>query len=397
MDRDIDKPTRLGRQIGRIKSQRSKIDQLISKVKSTNAGYKTSVQLNKSLRAFQFGKQRVVSRLFWGRGNFYKNLSHVLMISITVLVTITGVIVRISSLTNAERAPLQVGSAISGTDDLLQQGGSIDTVLINSSDSVLSVAWREHVVAEGESLDDLIEQYNVSKQTIQSANSKTYPPLFLSDHIETGWVLRIPDINGIVHEVRQGETIDNIVQRYANEGNREANRFNIIEFNALVEPYTLEAGQLLFIPDGNTNPLTSDEDIDLSLLTNAFVDPLSHPECAGYAFSRGFTSYHNGVDLAKSTGCTIVAVADGFVEYAGWASQGQGYMVRINHGGGIKTEYFHGNGVYWVKAGDIVDQNQPIMHMGSTGYSTGTHLHFILWKNNVAINPRPYVPYIGAY
>lgn len=342
-------------------------------------------------------KNRFVSKLFWGRSNFYKNISHTFMLGTTVMIALTGVLIRVSSLTESEKGKLLVGTNIVGTDDLLQQGGSIGTVLVSSTDNVLTVNWTTHVVQEGEKLEDIEKTYNVTKQTIQSANVKAYPPLFLGEQLQVGWELRIPDINGIVHEVKAGEDIDSVVSRYANEGNTEANRFNVIEFNAINPPYTLEVGQLLFIPDGNTSILGMDEKIDIESLKGAFIDPLSHPTCAGYGFSRGFLSYHNGVDLAKYDGCVIVAAADGFVEYAGWAQAGQGYMVRINHGGGVKTEYFHGNGEYYIKAGDVVEQNQPIMYMGTTGNSTGTHLHFILWYNGVAINPRPYVPYIGAY
>ncbi len=363
-----------------------------SRVKQKNNTSKKSLG-----KTYAYIKNKFVSRLFWGRSNFYKNISHTFMILTTVLITLTGVLLRVSSLTESQTSSLLVGSNIVGTDDLLQQGGSIDTVLLSSTDNVLTVNWQEHVVKEGETLAEIEEKYKVNKQTIQSANAKEYSSLFLGEQIEAGWVLRIPDINGIVHEVRAGEDIDSIVERYASEGNTEANRFNIIEFNALTPPFELEVGQLLFIPDGNTALLNDTTEVNLDQLVGAFIDPLSHPDCSGYNFSRGFLSYHNGVDLAKGGGCPIVSVADGVVEYAGWASQGQGYMVRINHGSGIKTEYFHGNGEFYVKAGDVVDQNQPIMYMGTTGNSTGTHLHFILWYKSVAINPRPYVPYIGAY
>ena len=347
--------------------------------------------------SYTYLKNKVVSRLFWGRSNFYKNISHIFMIVTTVFITLSGVLIRVSSLTESEKSSVLVGSSIVGTDDLLQQGGSIDTVLLSSTDNVLTVNWTEHVVQQGESLGDIEKQYKVNKQTIQSANAKEYSSLFLGEIIEPDWVLRIPDINGIVHEVRAGEDIDAIVERYISEGNNEANRFNIIEFNALTFPYKLKIGQLLFIPDGNTALLNLNEEVNLEELNGAFTDPLIHPDCSGYTFSRGFLSYHNGVDLAKKGGCPIVTVADGVVEYAGWASQGQGYMVRVNHGSGIKTEYFHGNGEFYVKSGDVVDQNQPIMYMGSTGNSTGTHVHFILWYKGIAINPRPYVPYNGFY
>jgi hypothetical protein len=213
------------------------------------------------------------------------------------------------------------------------------------------------------------------------------------DQIKEGWELKIPEIDGVVHKVQSGDTIDYIVNRYAQD-NAEVNEFTISELNRIKDDEDLKAGMYIFIPGGN---IKTQEIGDLTIPEGAFIDPLSHPSCKGYNFSRGFLSYHNGVDLAKWNGCSISAVADGFVEYAGWADGGQGYMVRIKHPGGIKTEYFHGKGTYYVKAGDVVRQGDLIMEMGSTGNSTGTHLHFILWKDGIAINPRPYVPYRGAY
>ncbi len=120
---------------------------------------------------------------------------------------------------------------------------------------------------------------------------------------------------------------------------------------------------------------------------------MQDPRCAGYVESRGFLSYHNGVDLAMWPGCPISAIASGIVVYAGWSEYGEGYNVRIDHGGGIVSHYYHGNGDIWVKKGDHVEQGQLIMFMGTTGNSTGVHLHLSLFKDNVAVDPAPYVPF----
>ncbi len=123
-----------------------------------------------------------------------------------------------------------------------------------------------------------------------------------------------------------------------------------------------------------------------------FSNPLSHPGCAGYTYSRGFTGYHRGVDLAKGSGCPIRAIATGKVEYAGWSPLA-GFNVRIDHGGGITSIYMHGNGTFWVNAGDRVQQGQEIMYMGTTGNSTGVHLHVELRKDGYAVNPAGFIPY----
>jgi murein DD-endopeptidase MepM/ murein hydrolase activator NlpD len=305
------------------------------------------------------------------------------------LAAISGIVVRVSQVTQAS-GTFESQNQVFGTDDLLSQGGSINAAsLQNSSGFVLKTI--KHKVLQNETLDAIADQYKVSTDTIRWANSKQYSELFFTKNIKSGWILDLPEINGVVHTVRDGEDFDSIIAKYAAGGNSEANKFNIIEFNGLGQPVVLSAGQQLFIPDGNLRRLTPDGSLD-SIPAGAFIDPLSHPSCNGYYMTRGFTSYHNGLDLAKWDGCIVSAVADGVVEYAGWANGGQGFMVRLNHGGGIKTEYFHGRGDYYTKPGDFVRQGDALMYMGTTGNSTGTHLHFILWKDNYAIDPLPYVP-----
>lgn len=98
---------------------------------------------------------------------------------------------------------------------------------------------------------------------------------------------------------------------------------------------------------------------------------------------------HKGVDLCANKGVAIYAVAAGTVEYSGYKGD-YGYSVVINHGNGIKTRYAHASALC-VKAGATVSQGQMIAAVGSTGYSTGNHLHFEVIVNGTRVNPAPYI------
>ena len=103
----------------------------------------------------------------------------------------------------------------------------------------------------------------------------------------------------------------------------------------------------------------------------------------------GKRAWHNGVDFAGSEGDDIVTVAAGVVVYAGPRS-GYGKMIEINHGGGFASRYGHHKDLI-VKVGDIVKKGQVIGLMGSSGRSTGPHVHFEVFKNGRAVDPATYI------
>ena len=109
-----------------------------------------------------------------------------------------------------------------------------------------------------------------------------------------------------------------------------------------------------------------------------------------YGLRWGGSDFHPGIDIANDMGTPVVATADGIVEYAGWNSGGYGNMVDINHGNGLMTRYGHGSQVL-VSAGQHVSRGQVIMLMGSTGFSTGPHVHYEVHVNGQRVNPISYL------
>jgi len=99
--------------------------------------------------------------------------------------------------------------------------------------------------------------------------------------------------------------------------------------------------------------------------------------------------FHTGVDFAGKRGTPVLATADGVVVFSGWQS-GYGRMVELRHMDGLRTRYAH-NQKNLVKEGDMVKKGQTIAKLGSTGRSTGPHVHFEVRKNGVAVNPLKYI------
>ncbi len=109
-----------------------------------------------------------------------------------------------------------------------------------------------------------------------------------------------------------------------------------------------------------------------------------------YGLRWGGTDFHPGIDIANDLGTPIVATADGVVVYAGWNAGGYGNMVDIDHGNGLMTRYGHASQVV-VSAGQFVRRGQVIALMGSTGFSTGPHVHYEVHVNGQRVNPISYL------
>lgn len=105
-------------------------------------------------------------------------------------------------------------------------------------------------------------------------------------------------------------------------------------------------------------------------------------------FGHRTTKRHNGIDFAGKPDSPIFVTADGVVRHAGWVPS-YGQAILVDHGFGYSTLYAHTTGMR-VKAGDVVKRGEKIATMGSSGRSTGTHLHYEVWKDGQAVNPRDY-------
>lgn len=249
-----------------------------------------------------------------------------------------------------------------------------------------------HVVEEGDTISSIAEKYGLSVNTLLWENNLTE-----KSKIKAGQELHILPIDGIRHKVKRGETIYSIAKKY---GLDESQAQMIIDypFNEFLndETFELVVGQWLMVPEGimpqaaavvtprvvTQVPFTPDAG---SVVANgSFVWPAAGRITQGYSF------YHRAIDIANKTGGPILASDSGVVTSASWNSGGYGNAVVVDHGNGFQTLYAHLS-LIQVQTGQRVNRGDIIGQMGSTGRSTGTHLHFEIRNGGALLNPLSYL------
>ncbi len=227
---------------------------------------------------------------------------------------------------------------------------------------------RVYTVRDGDSLSQIAELFDVTTNTIMWANDLTK-----ATAIQPGDTLVILPIAGVRHIVKDGDTISTISKKY--EGDTE----EILSYNQLASADEISIGDVLIIPGGAVNTPTrrasQAQPVRVSGASGASSAGFSHP-APGSVRTQGIHGY-NGVDLAAGYGSPIRAAASGEVivsKSSGW-NGGYGNYVVIKHPNGAQTLYAHLSSNY-VGVGSYVSQGEVIGGMGSTGRSTGTHLHF---------------------
>lgn len=205
--------------------------------------------------------------------------------------------------------------------------------------------------------------------------------------------------------------LDALGERLTNIANLDEGEFDFSQAPALGGPESGEMGAAYNTPDFMAAMERLAQDIEsrgnqLSILETLLVDRkiqsdvflAGRPVEKGWMSSRfgrrtdpinGRLAWHNGVDFAGKDGSDVITVAAGVVVYAGPRS-GFGKMVEINHGGGFSSRYGHHKQLF-VKVGDIVKKGQVIGKMGSSGRSTGPHVHFEVFKNGRVVDPSSYI------
>ena len=286
-------------------------------------------------------------------------------------------------------------------------GTSLTKPTILSSDSVVALSNNAqnisgtsgrgdieyYEVQPGDVLGSIAERYGLSVVTILWANDLTS-----RSYIRPGDRLKILPVDGVVHKVASGDTVSKIAGLY------NAEHEKIISFNKLqTGGADIVIGEELIVPGGEkTQPIrtyTAPASVARAFDQVSAPPPsISAPAGTGYLWptsvrriSQYYGVLHTGLDIAGPVGSPLYASRSGRVikSQCGW-NGGYGCYVILDHGGGINTLYGHSSKLL-VSVGETVVQGQTIALMGSTGRSTGPHIHFEVRVNGKRTNPLAYI------
>lgn len=289
---------------------------------------------------------------------------------------------------------------------------------------------EEYIVQDGDTAGTIAAKFNLRMQTILDANNLDNPDL-----VRPGDTLKILPIDGVKHTWQKKDTLEKLAKRY------KAEIEDILEFNNIETFKEIEVGQVIIVPDGRIpapKPKPQPVPVVAPTVTPTYTEVASTPtptvtptayeeptpaaapvyepipeepsidEAAAIAeviptqaatgsliwptttdrISQGYGYGHTGIDIDGEFGDPTYAANNGTVVSAGWAGP-YGNMVVVDHGNGLVTRYAHLQSL-GVSAGQSVSQGQNLGEQGSTGNSSGSHLHYEVMKNGQFVNPYEY-------
>lgn len=328
---------------------------------------------------FEQAKDVIVDTLYRRRGKYARPFVHTGMMGMLFSMVTMGPMVLsgdVFSSSGLDEGALPSAAVLGATS--LEYANAVGTLQGDEVKRYRGGEIVEYDVQNGDTVSSIADKFGISQDTVLWANG-----LEPTDKIKPGQSLDILPVTGVVHTVKKGETIYSIAKKYGLDGDSGAQAVVDYPFNEFIddEKFTLAVGQTLVVPDGvmpQKQPVSPQSSLARTLTPDAgavsatgrFVWPTSGRITQGYAF------YHKGIDIANKAGGAILAADSGTVVVAGWPDNyGYGNRVVIDHGNGYTTLYGHLSRIR-VVVGQTVNRGDIIGDMGSTGRSTGVHLHF---------------------
>ena len=245
-----------------------------------------------------------------------------------------------------------------------------------------------YVVQTGDTISAIAESFGVSPEYVLWNNAELSDD---PDHLAIGQEISVPIVDGLIYEVRLGDTLSEIGALY----DVEVPDIVAFEPNQLSSPDDIIDGLVLLLPDA-VPPPTLGANLSLARVGGSagfsgYAWPVVGPISSYFGEYRGAGNTHKGLDVVGPYGAPVGAAAAGQVTLVSWQSWGYGNHVVIRHADGSQTLYSHFSDMY-VQQGQWVDQGDAIGGLGCTGYCTGTHLHFEIIIGGVQVNPLDYLP-----
>jgi len=262
-----------------------------------------------------------------------------------------------------------------------------------------------YIVKNGDTLGEIAQRFGVNIGTILWANNRT-----ATQYLRPGDSLRIPPVSGVLVTVKKGDTLQKLAKTYEVDVNE------IAKANRLNADGQLSAGIEIILPGAEPLPQAAPSPVigrrttfnpNDTLVANqnqarfiqkpSDANPDSSPiskllwPTSGHVITQYYGWRHTGLDIDGDFSSPLYAAHDGVVVTSGWNSGGYGLQAEIkSDDGSVETRYAHSSKLF-VKVGDRVKRGQVIAMMGTTGRSTGTHLHFEVYINGRRVNPLAYL------
>jgi murein DD-endopeptidase MepM/ murein hydrolase activator NlpD len=242
-----------------------------------------------------------------------------------------------------------------------------------------------YTVQAGDTVQLIADQFALEPTTIMWANPAIEDA---PDLLRIGQQVIILPIDGVYHQVDEGDTLASIAEKYEVEPDAIVScKYNSLETTRSA----IQPGEYLIIPGGEKpyEPKVvtaySGSVPQGARGTGRFQWPVLGTITQGYWYG------HRAIDIGAPAGSAVLATDGGFISFAGWTDVGYGYLIVVDHANGFATYYAHLSNIYVVE-GQAVDRGKVIGAVGNTGNSTGPHLHFEVRRSGIQQNPRAYLP-----
>ncbi len=293
----------------------------------------------------------------------------------------------------SEKQLLLIPDSSDAVDATLEEVMTRKARVLAAQEKVVPVKVTAYVVAQGDSLWSIANSQNLEIDTLFGCNDLKNPDL-----LKPGVTLRIPNQDGIFYTVKKGDTLEKIAKTYGIPVDR------IRKGNAADSLNPLQEGREVFLPgarpeaadsspapkggSGKSSPRSGGSTVS-SPASRSYRWPVVGKISSPFGWRRHPVTrrrdFHTGIDVRAPRGREIKAAKAGRVEYAGWMG-GYGRVVVIRHNDGYSTLYAHCNSLS-VRNGQSVSQGQTIASVGTSGRTTGPHLHFEIRQGKSPMNP----------